>query len=67
MATSRKFSRDFKLKVVKMVKNPHLAAKQVARDLYVNANTLPRWIRELSEESLDVYPGRKSTCCKSNL
>ena len=50
MDTRRKFSREFKLEAVKMVKDRGVALKQVARDLDLNENMLWRWIRESSED-----------------
>ena len=48
MDTRRKFSREFKLEAVKMVKDRGVALRQVARDLDLNENMLRRWIRESS-------------------
>ena len=57
MYTRRKFSREFKLEAVKMVKDRGVALKQVARDLDLNENMLRRWIRESSEDPQDAFPG----------
>jgi len=57
MDTRRKFSREFKLEAVKMVKDRGVALKQVARDLDLNENMLRRWIRESSEDPQDAFPG----------
>ena len=48
METRRKFSREFKLEAVKMVKDRGVALSQAARDLELNENMLRRWIREFS-------------------
>ena len=53
----RKFSREFKLEAVKMVKDRGVALRQVARDLDLNENMLRRWIRESSEDPQDAFPG----------
>ena len=57
MDTRRKFSREFKLEAVKMVKDRGVALKQVARDLDLNENMLRRWIRESTEDPQDAFPG----------
>ena len=57
MVTRRKFSREFKLEAVNMVKDRGVAARQVARGLDINENMLRRWIRELSEDPQDAFPG----------
>lgn len=57
METRRKFSREFKLEAVKMVKERGVALSQAARDLELNENMLRRWIRELSEDTEDAFPG----------
>ena len=49
MDTRRKFSREFKLEAVKMVKEREDALKQVARDFDLNENMLRRWVREFGE------------------
>ena len=53
----KKFSREFKLEAVKMVKDRGVAARQVSRDLDINENMLRRWIKELSEDPHEAFPG----------
>ena len=57
MDTRRKFSREYKLEAVKMVKERGVALKQVARDLDLNENMLRRWVREFGEDPQDAFPG----------
>jgi transposase len=45
METRRKFSREFKLEAVKMVKDRGVAARQVSRHLDINQIMLRRWIK----------------------
>lgn len=56
METRRKFSREFKLEAVKMVKDRGVALKQAARDLDLNENMLRRWVREFSEDPQNAFP-----------
>jgi transposase len=57
MVTRRKFGREFKLEAVKMVRERGVALAQAARDLDLNENMLRRWIKELSEDPQDAFPG----------
>ena len=43
----RKFSREFKLKMARLVKDRGVAVAQAARDLDVHENVLRKWVREL--------------------
>ena len=57
METRRKFSREFKLEAVKMVQERGVALSQAARDLNLNENMLRRWIKELSDDPQEAFPG----------
>ena len=46
----RKFSREFKLESVRMVRELGASAAQAARDLDVHENVLRKWVRELSPD-----------------
>jgi transposase len=48
MEMRMKFSREFNLEVVKMVKDRGVAGRQLSRDLEINENMLRRWIKDLS-------------------
>jgi transposase len=43
----RKFSREFKLEAVRLVKDRGVSVAQAARDLDLHENVLRRWIRVL--------------------
>jgi transposase len=43
----RKFSREFKLEAVNLVRERGVAFAQAARDLDINVNMLRRWVKEL--------------------
>lgn len=53
----RKFSREFKLEAVRLVKDRGVAVAQAARDLDVHENVLRRWVRELSTDPQHAFPG----------
>ena len=54
----RKFSREFKLEAVRLVKARGVAVAQAARDLAVHENVLRKWVRELSMDPQHAFPGR---------
>jgi transposase len=54
----RKFTREFKLEAVKLVKERGVSAAQAARDLDVGENVLSRWVREFSADKAQAFPGR---------
>lgn len=43
----RKFSREFKLEAVRLIKDRGVAAAQAARDLDLHENVLRKWVREV--------------------
>jgi len=53
----RKFSREFKLEAVRLIKDRSVAAAQAARDLDVHENVLRKWGRELSAHPQHAFPG----------
>jgi transposase len=67
----RKFSREFKLEAVRLVKERGVAVAQAARDLDVHENVLRKWVREFAADKQEAFPGhgqmkpssRKSSAC----
>jgi transposase len=53
----RKFSREFKVEAVRLVRERGVSAAQAARDLDVNENVLRKWVKELAAASADAFPG----------
>ncbi len=53
----RKFSREFKLKAVRLVKDRGVAVAQAARDLDLHENVLREWIRVLAADPQHAFPG----------
>jgi transposase len=54
----RRFSRDFKLQAVKLVRERAVTVAQAARDLDVHANALRKWVREQSADPQHAFPGK---------
>jgi transposase len=52
----RKFSREFKLEAVRLVKDRGVAVAQAARDLVLHENVLRKWVREASGDPQHAFP-----------
>ena len=53
----RRFSREFKLEAVRLVKDRGVAVAQAARYLDVHENVLRKWIREAKTDPQHAFPG----------
>lgn len=53
----RKFSREFKLEAVKLVRERGVSAAQAARDLDVHENVLRKWVKEFGADPSHAFPG----------
>jgi transposase len=54
----RKFTREFKLEAVKLVRDRGVTVAQAARDLGVHGTVLRRWIQECAADSQQAFPGQ---------
>ena len=57
MRKRRKFSREFKLEAVRLVKERGVSVAQAARDLDLHEKVLRKWIREVSADPQQAFPG----------
>ena len=53
----RKFSREFKVEAVRLVREGGVPAAQAARDLDVHVNVLRKWVKEFSTDPGQAFPG----------
>jgi transposase len=53
----RKFSREFKLEAVKLVRDRGVSSAQASRDLDVHENVLRKWVREFGSDPVQAFPG----------
>ena len=53
----KKFSREFKLEAVNLVKDRGVSIVQASRDLEINHNMLRRWVKELGADPQHAFPG----------
>ena len=54
----RQFSREFKLEAVRLVRERGVSVAQASRDLDVGENILRRWIKELTADPGQAFPGQ---------
>jgi transposase len=53
----RKFSREYKLEAVKLVRERGVSVAQAARDLDVHENVLRKWVRDYGSDPVQAFPG----------
>lgn len=53
----RKFSREYKLEAVRLVRERRVSVAQAARDLDVHENVLRKWVKEYGSEPVQAFPG----------
>ena len=53
----RLFSREFKVEAVRLVSDRGVSVAQAARDLDIHENMLRRWVKELSADPAQAFPG----------
>ena len=54
----RRFTREFKLEAVKLVKERGVSVAQAARDIGIHANVLRDWVRSLAADPQQAFPGQ---------
>src|SRR3982751_5692212 len=53
----RKFSREFKVEAVKLVRERGVSVAQGGRDLGVHGNVLRKWVKEFGSDPVQAFPG----------
>ena len=53
----RRFSREFKVEAVKLVRERGVSAAQAGRDLDVHENVLRKWVKEFGSDPAHSFPG----------
>ncbi|MBP2276044.1 transposase [Sphingomonas sp. PL20] len=56
----RKFSREFKLEALKLVRDRGVAVAQAARDLELHENVMRKWVREAEADPPVGVSGQRS-------
>ena len=57
MTDRRKYSQEFKLDAINLVKEQGYSRADAARSLSINANMLSRWIKEFEADRGDAFRG----------
>ncbi len=53
----RRFSREFKVEAVRLVKERGVSVAQAARDLDLHENVLRKWVKEFGADPAHSFPG----------
>ena len=53
----RRFTREFKLEAVKLIKEGGVTVAQAARDLGVHGTVLRNWVKSFAEDAQQAFPG----------
>jgi len=53
----RKHTREFKLEAVRLVRERGVSIAQAARELGIHKNMLSLWVRQLTEDPEQAFPG----------
>lgn len=53
----RKFSREFKIEAVKLVRERGVSVAQAGRDLDVHEHVLRKWVKEFGSDPVQAFPG----------
>jgi transposase len=53
----RKFSREFKVEAVRLVKERGVSVAQAAVDLDVHENVLRKWVKQFGVDPVQAFPG----------
>jgi transposase len=54
----RKFTREFKVEAVRLVRERGVAVKQAALDLGVHENVLRKWVKDFAVDPAQAFPGQ---------
>ncbi len=54
----RRFSREFKLEAVRLVREQDVSVAQAARDLGLHENVLRKWVRLYEADPVNAFPGQ---------
>jgi transposase len=53
----RKFTREFKLEAVRLIKERGVSVSQASRDLDVHQTVLRNWVRDFGSDPTSAFPG----------
>src|SRR3954471_16017364 len=53
----RKFSREYKIEAIKLVRERGVSVAQAGRDLGIHENVLRKWVKEFGSDPVQAFPG----------
>lgn len=53
----RKFSREFKIEAVRLVRERGVSVAQASRDIDVHENVVRKWVKEFGTDPMQAFPG----------
>ncbi len=53
----RRFTREFKLEAVRLVREQEVTVAQAARDLDLHENVLRKWVKDYKDDPAHAFPG----------
>ena len=53
----RKFTKEFKIEAVQLLEHSGKTGVEIAKDLGINSNVIYRWLKEMGEKNIRVFPG----------
>ena len=54
----RKFTPEFKLEAIKLVRERGMSARQAAGDLGLHENVLHKWVKDARDHGVQAFPGQ---------
>jgi transposase len=54
----KRYSREFKLEAVRLVRERGVSVAQAARDLDLHENMLRKWVKEFASDPSQAFPGQ---------
>jgi transposase len=58
MGQRRKFTREYKLEAVKLIKERGVTVAQASRDLDIHENVLRKWAKDVATDPAQAFPGQ---------
>lgn len=55
--TRRRFTREYKLEIVRLVSEQNLTIAEAARDLDLHENVLHKWVKDYKDDPVIAFPG----------
>ncbi len=53
----RKYSREFKIESVRLIRERGVSVAQASRDLDIHENVLRKWVKEFAADPAQAFPG----------